>query len=449
MPMHIIESGPAAGVVGAQAVARRMGLGRVITFDMGGTTAKASIIEDGEVNRAAEYQVGGGIMVGSRLLTGAGYLLRVPAIDLAEVGAGGGSIVWIDAGGALQVGPRSAGASPGPLCYDLGGAEPTITDANVILGYLNPAYLVGGAVKLNAARAHEVFEERVARPLGLGAAHAAYGAHLIAASNMIRAIKAVSSERGRDPRDYVLFAFGGNGPLFAAGMAQALEMRKIVVPPAPGLFSSFGLLYSDVEHHYVRTFRRQTRQLDPAELDQVLGRMRAEALAQLAAEGFTGAATRLCVSADLRYHGQSFELTIPVAATALDRRAIAELEEAFGREHERTYGHRAGADEPVEIVNLRLVAQGIPAAPRVPERVRVALERGGERPSARRVYFGPERGWLETTILVRGDLAAPREGPCIVEEYDATCVVPPGATAALDEHGNIVIELQTVPPRRG
>ncbi len=449
MPMHIVESGPAAGVVGAQAVARRMGLGRVITFDMGGTTAKASIIEDGEVNRAAEYQVGGGIMVGSRLLTGAGYLLRVPAIDLAEVGAGGGSIVWIDAGGALQVGPRSAGASPGPLCYDLGGAEPTITDANVILGYLNPAYLVGGAVKLNAARAHEVFEERVARPLGLGAAHAAYGAHLIAASNMIRAIKAVSSERGRDPRDYVLFAFGGNGPLFAAGMAQALEMRKIVVPPAPGLFSSFGLLYSDVEHHYVRTFRRQTRQLDPAELDQVLGRMRAEALAQLAAEGFTGAATRLRVSADLRYHGQSFELTIPVAATALDRRALAELEEAFGREHERTYGHRAGADEPVEIVNLRLVAQGIPAAPRVPERVRVALERGGERPSARRVYFGPERGWLETPVLVRGDLAAPREGPCIVEEYDATCVVPPGATAALDEHGNVVIELQTVPPRRG
>jgi N-methylhydantoinase A len=449
MPMHIIESGPAAGVVGAQAVARRMGLGRVITFDMGGTTAKASIIEDGEVNRAAEYQVGGGIMVGSRLLTGAGYLLRVPAIDLAEVGAGGGSIVWIDAGGALQVGPRSAGASPGPLCYDLGGAEPTITDANVILGYLNPAYLVGGAVKLNAARAHEVFEERVARPLGLGSAHAAYGAHLIAASNMIRAIKAVSSERGRDPRDYVLFAFGGNGPLFAAGMAQALEMRKIVVPPAPGLFSSFGLLYSDVEHHYVRTFRRQTRQLDPAELDQVLGRMRAEALAQLAAEGFTGAATRLRVSADLRYHGQSFELTIPVAAPALDRRALAKLEEAFGREHERTYGHRAGADEPVEIVNLRLVAQGIPAAPRVPERVRVVLERGRERPSARRVYFGPERGWLETTILVRGDLAAPREGPCIVEEYDATCVVPPGATAALDEHGNIVIELQTVPPRRG
>jgi N-methylhydantoinase A len=276
MPMHIIESGPAAGVVGSQALARRMGLPKVITFDMGGTTAKASIVEDGEVNRAAEYQVGGGIMLGSRLLTGAGYLIRVPAIDLAEVGAGGGSIVWIDAGGALQVGPRSAGAYPGPLCYDLGGTEPTISDANVILGYLNPNYLVGGAVKLNAARARDVFEDRIATSLGLPLEQAAYGAHLIAASNMIRAIKAVSSERGRDPREYVLFAFGGNGPLFAAGMARQLEIRKIVVPPAPGLFSSFGLLYSDVEHHYVRTYRRSTRQLDTAELNEIWRRMEAE-----------------------------------------------------------------------------------------------------------------------------------------------------------------------------
>src|SRR5256712_3726729 len=197
-PVHIIESGPAAGVVGAQTLARKIGLGKLVTFDMGGTTAKASIVEDGEVSRATEYQVGGGIMSGSRLLTGAGYVLRVPAIDLAEVGAGGGSLVWIDPGGALQVGPQSAGASPGPLCYDMGGREPTITDANVILGYLNPTRLAGGAVKLNAARAHEVFEEKVAGPLGMPLVEAAHGAHLIAASNMMRAIRGVSSERGRD-----------------------------------------------------------------------------------------------------------------------------------------------------------------------------------------------------------------------------------------------------------
>lgn len=442
MPMHIIESGPAAGVVGSQAVARRVGLSKVITFDMGGTTAKASIVEDGEINRASEYQVGGGIMLGSRLLTGAGYLLRVPAVDLAEVGAGGGSIVWIDAGGALQVGPKSAGASPGPLCYDLGGTEPTITDANVILGYINPAHLVGGALKLNAARSHEVFEERIAQPLGMSLEEAAYGAHLIAASNMIRAIKAVSSERGRDPREYTLFAFGGNGPLFAGGMARQLEMRQIVVPPAPGLFSSFGLLYGDVEHHYVRTYRRRTRQLDLAELNELWRRMDAEALAQLAEEGFTGAATRLKRLVDLSYHGQSFELTVPIGPGALDPSSIARLEEDFGREHERTYGHRAGPDEPVELVTLRLVAHGIPERSRVPERLQTALaRRDNGAPVTRRVYFGPERGRLATPILSRGDLANPRVGPCIVEEYDATCVIPPDARAGLDDYGNIVIEV--------
>ena len=286
-PMHIIESGPAAGVIGAQALARALTLPNVITFDMGGTTAKASIVEGGEVARSLEYQVGGGMMMGSRLLTGAGYMLKVPAIDLAEVGAGGGSIVWIDAGGSLQVGPHSAGASPGPLCYDLGGTEPTITDANVILGYINPAYLVGGALPLNADKARRVFEATIATPLGLSLAHAAYGAHQIAASNMIRAIKAVSTERGRDPRDYALFAFGGNGPLFAAGMAEALQMKRIVVPPSPGLFSAFGLLYADVEHHYSRTFRRLLGSVDPQELAEAWNRLVREAVDQLVADGFS------------------------------------------------------------------------------------------------------------------------------------------------------------------
>src|SRR2546428_691680 len=289
-PVHIIESGPAAGVVGAQALARKIGLGKIVTFDMGGTTAKASLVEDGEVSRATEYQVGGGIMAGSRLLTGAGYLLRVPAIDLAEVGAGGGSLVWIDPGGGLQVGPQSAGAFPGPLCYDLGGTEPTVTDANVILGFVNPRELAGGAVKLNAARAHEIFEATIARRLGLPLAEAAYGAHVIAASNMMRAIRAVSSERGRDPREYALFAFGGNGPVFAAGMARQLEMRRIVVPPAPGLFSSFGLLFADVEHHYVRTWRRRGRSVEPAAPAAVVARGGAAGRPPPPAEGVSRAA---------------------------------------------------------------------------------------------------------------------------------------------------------------
>jgi N-methylhydantoinase A len=439
LPMHIIESGPAAGVIGAQAVARRLGLRKVISFDMGGTTAKASIVEDGEVHRADEIQVGGGINAGSRLLTGAGYLLRVPAIDLAEVGAGGGSIVWLDAGGALQVGPRSAGASPGPVAYDQGGTEPTLTDANLILGYLNPGHLAGGAVKLNATRAHEALEARVARPLQLTLADAAYGAYVVAVSNMIRAIKAVSSERGRDPREYVLVAFGGNGPLFAPALADTLGIGRIVVPPAPGLFSSFGLLYAEVEHHYVRTYRARTRQVAGGQLDRVFAELEAEARAQLAVDGFASAAMQLTRSADLRYQGQSFELTVTVEPGPLDGPAIARLDEAFAREHERTYGHRAGPQEPVELIALRLVARGVPDAPRVPDRVVHDRELGSELAAVRRAYFGREWGWLETPVIRRADLAVGRPGPLIVEEYDATGLVPPGWHAASDEAGNILL----------
>jgi N-methylhydantoinase A len=317
-----------------------------------------------------------------------------------------------------------------------------VTDANLILGFLNPTELAGGAVKLNAARAYEVFEARIARPLGLPLAEAAHGAHMIAASNMMRAIRAVSSERGRDPREYALFAFGGNGPLFAAGMARQLEMRRIVVPPAPGLFSSFGLLFADVEHHYVRTWRRLVRHVRAEDLAEVFGRIEAEARAQLAAEGFAGDAMRIRRSADCRYEGQSFELTVPVADGAIDARSVAGIAEAFGREHERTYGHRAGDDEPVEIVSLRVVGLGIPDGPRVPDTLRVDRAGAGRAGGTRRVYFGPDLGWRDTPILDRPDLATPREGPAIVEEYDATCMIPPGARAALDRDGNIVIELE-------
>jgi len=439
-PMNIIESGPAGGVIGAQVLAQGKRLESIITFDMGGTTAKASMVEDGEVVRAQEYAVGAGIMIGSRLLTGAGYTLKVPAIDLAEVGAGGGSHVWIDAGGALQVGPASAGAAPGPVCYDLGGEVPTVTDASVLLGYINPHYLVGGALKLDAEKARAAFAEKVARPLGLSLERAAYGAHQIAASNMIRAIKAVSTERGRDPRAFALFAFGGNGPLFAAGMAAALGIKRIVVPPAAGLFSSFGLLYANVEHHYARTFRRLLRRSDPAEIGRAWEVLAGQALDQLAAEGFSGARAQIRRSAALHYKGQTYELVVPAPDGPVDARFVAQLEEAFGVEHERTYGHRAGPEEPVELVAIQVVATGVREGSAVPERV--VLSRGEPEPQApRRAYFGPEHGFLETPVLRRSDLAGARAGPLIVEEYDATCLVPPGARAELDAGGNIVIEL--------
>jgi len=433
-PVHIIESGPAGGVVGAQALARAKNLPKIISFDMGGTTAKAAMVEDGEVTRAQEYSVGAGIMVGSRLLTGAGYALKVPAIDLAEVGAGGGSLVWIDPAGALQVGPESAGAAPGPVCYDKGGEIPTVTDANLLLGYISPAYLVGGALKLNSQKTNQVFNEKIATPLGMTVEKAAHGAHLIAASNMIRAIKAVSSERGRDPREFALFAFGGNGPVFACGMAAALGMKRIVVPPSAGLFSSFGLLYADVEHHYSRTFRRLLRKSNPREIESAWDALARQALAQLAAEGFSSGKARIRRSAALHYHGQTYELTVPLPDGPID---FGALEEAFGREHEKTYGHRAGADEPVELVSIQVVGQGLRDGPSVPERVRPSRPEPTP-PPPRRAYFG---SWFETPVMRRSDLAKPRTGPLIVEEYDATCVIPPGARAELDAGGNIVIAL--------
>jgi N-methylhydantoinase A len=441
LPMHVIESGPAAGVIGAQAIARRIGFEKIVTFDMGGTTAKASLVERGEVTRAEEYSVGAGIMVGSRLLSGAGYALKVPAIDLAEVGAGGGSVVWIDPGGAPQVGPHSAGAVPGPVCYGAGGTEPTITDANVVLGYINPAHLVGGALKLDAAKAARVFEEKVARPLGLALERAALGAHQIAASNMIRAIRAVSSERGRDPRGYVLFAFGGNGPLFAAGMARTLGMKRVIVPPSAGVFSSLGLLYSEVEYHYSRTHRRLLADIAPTELGAVYAALESEAAANLTRDGFTGRRAEIRRSAKLRYQGQSYELPAPVESGPVTAATIAALAEAFAGEHERTYGHRAGKDEPIELINIQVLGRGHSERPRVPDTTTLATAFSVPRGTSRRAYFGAERGWLETPVIARTDLASSRPGPLIVEEYDATCLIPPGAEASLDRYGNIQIEV--------
>jgi N-methylhydantoinase A len=442
-PMNIIESGPAAGVVGVQALIRQIGIANAISFDMGGTTAKASLIENGELSRALEYSVGGGVMIGSRLLSGAGYTLKVPAIDLAEVGAGGGSVIWIDAGGALQIGPHSAGASPGPVSYDLGGTLPTLTDVNVVLGYINPDHLVGGALKLNASKARSIIAEKVARPLGMTVEEAAWGAHLIAGSNMIRAIKAVSSERGRDPRDYALVAFGGNGPLFAAVMAAALMIRRVVIPPSAGVFSSYGLLYSEVAYHFTKTRKTLLATIDPAEIGAIVGEIEAEARARLAEDGFVEDRIAIERAAALHYQGQSFELEVPMPEGVIDRAVLTALDEAFGVEHEKTYGHRAGVEEPVELVTLKVVGRGFPAVPRA------ALAAKADLPASviisrplRQAYFGPVHGWRDTDVVNRADLDEPRRGPCIVEEYDATCVIPPGSAASLDRYGNIVIDVR-------
>ena len=438
-PVDIVESGPAAGVVGARAVARQSGIENVISFDMGGTTAKASLIECGEYTRTREYSVGGGIISGSRLLTGSGYLLNVPAIDLAEVGAGGGSILWIDGGGSMQAGPRSAGARPGPACYGLGGGAPTVTDANVVLGYLNPAHFCGGELPIDAGASRRAIETGVAGPLGLDVEHASWGARQVAIASMIRAIRAVSSERGRDPRDYALFAFGGNGGLFAVGMAAELGMKRVIVPPAAGLFSAFGLLYAEIEHHYSRTVRRLIRGSNAAAIDSVYRELEAQADAQLAADGFDADHRRFARSAMLHYRGQIYELEVRVGSGPVDRAALEALAEDFGREHERTYGHRAGAGEPVELVTAQVLGRGLSDRPRVPSRLQIA-ERAPEA-GMRRAYYGRAFGWIDTPVVARSALARGADGPLIIEEYDSTCLVPPGVRATLDPRGNLLLFL--------
>jgi len=265
--VRMIESGPAAGVLGAAHIGRMTNQLRVISFDMGGTTAKAGIVQDGEPRIVPRFQAGE-------------WLISTPSLDLVEIGAGGGSIAHVDEIGLLKVGPRSAGSQPGPAAYGLGGTEPTVTDADFVLGYLNPAYFAGGEVRVDIAAARAALE-RLAGHVGLSLTEVAWGIHDVVNESMAGAARVHIAERGRDPRDYTLCAFGGNGPVFACALAQELGMRKVLVPPSPGLFSAFGLLYGEVEHHYGRSFRRLLRQLDLGALDEAWGQLVGAARAQL------------------------------------------------------------------------------------------------------------------------------------------------------------------------
>ncbi len=443
-PVHIIESGPAAGVMGTLFMARHIGMKDLISFDMGGTTAKACIIEKGQVTKATEYEVGAGLNMGHRLLRGGGYLVRVPILDIAEVGAGGGSIAWIADGGILKVGPQSAGASPGPACYNRGGIDPAVTDANIVLGYLNPDYLAGGTFPLSKNAACRALQERIATPLGLDLVEAAYGIHRISNAAMVRAVRAVSVERGRDPRKFTLSAFGGSGPVHAAHLAEEMEMVQVVVPPAPGLFSSFGLLFSDLEHYYVHTFWKKFTDVTADDVNQVWARMARNAYQELNREGYSRKRAQLHAIADIRYVGQNSDLSIALSDGSLRLDSLAALREAFEQEHEITYGYRSPGG-PVQFVNLRLVARGLREKLHGFQGITLSqnhslLASAGAH--QRPVYFGPALGWVETPVVARGQLDAVfQEGPAIIEEYDSTTVVPPRCKVKKDEWDNIIMEI--------
>ena len=345
---------------------------------MGGTTAKAGLVENGEVLRSEALEVGAGVMAGSRLLVGAGYLLKLPAIDLAEVGAGGGSICRLDAGGAPKVGPDSAGADPGPVCYGRGGTEPTITDCNLVLGYLDPAGLVGGALKLDVDAARAAIARALAEPLHRSVEEAAHGMLRLASASMMRAIRAVSVERGRDPRQFALLAFGGNGPLFAAAIAAELGITRVIVPPLPGVFSAFGLLVADAEHHATRSLRMRSMRPMRRGSRPCWTSSAAAGAERLARDGFPPERQQFRRAAQARYVGQSSEIEVRLPDAAISCRDFAEL---FGEEHERNYGFRAPPDEPVELMGLSVIARGMPDRPRLPDAIPPASMPGSSQPT--------------------------------------------------------------------
>ena len=435
-PAYLIESGPAAGVIACAHLARLTARPNMISFDMGGTTAKAAMLEGGEPVRTSEYEIGGGINLSSRLVKGGGYAIKLPFIDVSEIGAGGGSIVAIDEFGVASVGPRSAGAAPGPVCYGRGGTEPTLADALAVLGYLKSSLLAGGAVSLDVEAAREALETVVADRLGRSVVEAAYGVLMVAVATMTRAVKAVSTYRGRDPRDFALCAFGGNGPVVGVEIARALSMRHVLVPPAPGVFSAVGLLFSGTEQEFVRTLLLRSGEIDPDVITEAYRELAEEAWSSLAAEGIAPQTATFSRLADLRYSGQAYELTIRVPEGRVD---VAGLIEAFAAEHERTYGH-GSLDDPVDLVSIRMLARVVGDGAGAIRLASDAPAAAGAR--TRSAYFGPEAGTLDVPVVGRTALAEDVvQGPIFIDEYDSTTVVPPGCTATLDAFGCIDIHV--------
>ena len=433
MPAACIESGPAAGVMAASYVAGQLGVPDLISFDMGGTTAKASLVVDGQVSVTAEYEVGGAGH-SKRWMNGTGHPIRVPVVDLVEVSAGGGSISWIDPGGAMKVGPHSAGADPGPACYNRGGTQPTVTDANVVLGYLDPDSLLDGALEIDFGAAHASIESHLADPLGLTVVEAAARIIDVVNANMVEALRMVSVERGYDPREFSLIAFGGAGPLLATALASELEMVDVIIPPVPGAFSALGLVTTDLRRDYSQTLYFDLASIDPTEVEDAFADMEMNGIAMLEGANVPADQRELVRSADLRYPRQAYELTVPFHRDRMEtvtRNSLDALAKAFHLHHEQTYGY-ANADESVQLVNLRVRAIGR----RPGLQLRQSSSAGAARERTRDVWF-PDTGINSCRILWRPGLKVGEvvDGPTIVESLDSTLVIPPAWSARVDDDG--------------
>jgi N-methylhydantoinase A len=426
-PAQMLFSGLAGGVIAGADLARGMGIENLVTFDMGGTSADFAVIIGGEPVAIAAHEIDG-------------QPIRLPSLDVATISAGGGSIAWVDVGGALRVGPSSAGAVPGPACYGQGGAEATVTDAAIVLGILDAGEFLGGDMKLDAALAHKAVTDKVAKPLGLSVEDAAFGILSVANANMIQAIRKLSVERGHDIRGFSLLAGGGAGPFAAVYMARELGMAEVLVPPYPGVFAAAGLLLTDLRHTTQAAFQAPLDKLGEADMQTRLAALGAIVDAELAADGIKPADRRIRYGADLRCVGQFHVLSVPLPAPGkAGWWNKAELAAKFHATHARVYGH---ADEKasIEFVNLR--AEGFGAVPRALRGTDATPESGRPKPvSRRRLYADRNAGWVMADIYRRADLRSGHafSGPAIVLQRDSTVLVLPGQEAAVAPGGAIRI----------
>ncbi|MBI2204491.1 MAG: hydantoinase/oxoprolinase family protein [Candidatus Rokubacteria bacterium] len=431
-PVRMIESGPAAGALMAALYGELCGHRDLIAFDMGGTTAKLALIDGGRPSTTTAFEL-------HRVnnAPGSGLPMNIQAIDLVEIGAGGGSIARATLG-VIAVGPESASSTPGPVCYGRGGTEPTVTDANVVLGYLNPAYFAGGAMRLDAGGAAQAIEARIARPLGLSLEDAAWGIHQIVTTNMELATRVVSIERGRDPRDLTFVAFGGSGPVHGCRLAQALGVPRVILPAAAGVTAAIGLLAAEVRFDVARTFVRRLDEVDAGAASAMYADMETQALAVVRESGVSGD-VQIVRSLDARYLGQGYELTVPVPSGRLDAAALARVRRAFDEIYAARYGYATGT-EPVEVVTWKLSA--VAGAPRV-ALPKAAAGTGDPIKGRRRAYFPEMRSYIDCPVYDRYVLGAGMKvsGPAIVEERESTTVLPPGVTATVDEYANLVAVL--------
>jgi N-methylhydantoinase A len=437
-PVMVVASGPAGGVVGGVRLGQTLNLSNVIVFDMGGTTAKAVMVENGRPSMTSEYEFRDGMSTSSRFIKAGGYMLKVPAIDLAEVGAGGGSLASVDAGGLLTVGPQSAGADPGPACYGLGNASPTVTDANVVLGFINPNALAGGQLVIERRLSEQAVRDHVAEPLGIPLEDAAHGIRAVANAAMARAIRAVSVERGLDPRDFTIVATGGNGGIHAIDVARQLGIRRIVIPILSGVFSAVGMLASDLSHSGLRTLLCPLSDLNVQSLRAIMDELAAELTGLLAADGYAAAGIALDWEAELRHEGQASELSVQFDANG---DILASLKERFVAEYLKTYGYRD--ETAIELVKIRLTARGL--RERQLDFAKSHIEMRPAAPGAEKRLISLARGeppvWVP--VVNRSALPdGPAAGPLVIEEFDATIVVPGDATVHRDQIGNVVINLE-------